>query len=165
MITHLQRCFQHKVARQILYLLLSVKDKPSCMRTAECGYRMTNVSWQNIGPTSSWCEGLPPASTYDYLAKRNGNNYRFYAMWLNIRNDLSSIITIRPILLGWTGRWLSRLLRCNDKYEVESVNRSQMDIKHVIFQHGKSIYFSTYPPPTLIHLSHRFTSASKPTAA
>jgi hypothetical protein len=28
---------------------------------------------------------------------------------------------------------------------------------------GKNIYFSTYPPPTLIHLSHRFTSASKPT--
>jgi hypothetical protein len=28
----------------------------------------------------------------------------------------------------------------------------------------KNIYISTYPPPTLIHLSHRFTSASKPAA-
>jgi hypothetical protein len=26
---------------------------------------------------------------------------------------------------------------------------------------GKNIYFSIYPSPTLIHLSHRFTSASK----
>jgi hypothetical protein len=25
----------------------------------------------------------------------------------------------------------------------------------------KNIYFSTYPPPTLIHLSHRFTCASQ----
>jgi hypothetical protein len=31
----------------------------------------------------------------------------------------------------------------------------------VIFQHGRNVYFSTYPPPTLIHTSHRFTSASK----
>jgi hypothetical protein len=28
----------------------------------------------------------------------------------------------------------------------------------------KSIYFTTYPPPKLIHLSHRFTRASKHTA-
>jgi hypothetical protein len=28
----------------------------------------------------------------------------------------------------------------------------------------KSICFFTYPPPTLIHLPHRFTSASKPAA-
>jgi hypothetical protein len=27
---------------------------------------------------------------------------------------------------------------------------------------GKNIYFSTYPPPTLTHLSNHFTSASKP---
>jgi hypothetical protein len=26
----------------------------------------------------------------------------------------------------------------------------------------KTFYFSTYPPPAMIHLSHRFTSASKP---
>jgi hypothetical protein len=29
---------------------------------------------------------------------------------------------------------------------------------------GKNVHFSTYPPPTLIHLSHHFTSASKPAA-
>jgi hypothetical protein len=34
----------------------------------------------------------------------------------------------------------------------------------VIFEPGKNIYFSTYPPRTLIHFSHRFTSASKPAA-
>jgi hypothetical protein len=34
----------------------------------------------------------------------------------------------------------------------------------VIFETGENIYFSTYPPPTLIHLAHRFTSASKPAA-
>jgi hypothetical protein len=45
-------------------------------------------------------------------------------------------------------------------YEGKSVNRSQVDIKHVIFEPGNNIYFSTYPPPTLIHL--RFTSASNP---
>jgi hypothetical protein len=28
----------------------------------------------------------------------------------------------------------------------------------------KNIYFSTYSPPTLIHFSHRFTTASKPAA-
>jgi hypothetical protein len=32
----------------------------------------------------------------------------------------------------------------------------------VIFKPGKNIYFLAYPPPTLIHLPHRFTSASKP---
>jgi hypothetical protein len=48
----------------------------------------------------------------------------------------------------------------------KSVNRSQIyieHIKHVIFE-PENTYFSTYPPPTLIHLSHRFTSASKPAA-
>jgi hypothetical protein len=35
----------------------------------------------------------------------------------------------------------------------------------MIFEPGISIYFSTYPPPTLIHLSYRFTSASKPAAS
>jgi hypothetical protein len=51
-------------------------------------------------------------------------------------------------------------------YEGESVNRSQMDIKRktLILELGKNIYFSTYPPLTLIHLSNRFTSASKPAA-
>jgi hypothetical protein len=47
----------------------------------------------------------------------------------------------------------------------ESVNRSQMDIKRRTYdtQTWKK-HFSTYPPPTLIHFSHRFTSASKPAA-
>jgi hypothetical protein len=35
----------------------------------------------------------------------------------------------------------------------ETVNRSQMDIKHVIFEPGKNVYYSAYHPPTLIHLS------------
>jgi hypothetical protein len=30
----------------------------------------------------------------------------------------------------------------------------------VIFEPGKNIHFSTYPPPTLIHLSHPFTITS-----
>jgi hypothetical protein len=34
----------------------------------------------------------------------------------------------------------------------------------VILAPGRNIYFSTYPRPTLIHLSHCFTSASKPAA-
>jgi hypothetical protein len=34
----------------------------------------------------------------------------------------------------------------------------------MVFELGKNIYFSTYPPPTLIHLSRRLTSASKPAA-
>jgi hypothetical protein len=38
-------------------------------------------------------------------------------------------------------------------------------VKHVIFEPGKeNVYFSTYPPPTLLHLSHHFTSALKPAA-
>jgi hypothetical protein len=47
------------------------------------------------------------------------------------------------------------------------MNRSQIEkknIKHVIFEPGKNIYFSTYPPPTLIHMAHRFTSALRPAA-
>jgi hypothetical protein len=40
----------------------------------------------------------------------------------------------------------------------EPVSRS---LKHVIFEPGKKIYFLTYPPLTLIHVSHRFTRASK----
>jgi hypothetical protein len=34
----------------------------------------------------------------------------------------------------------------------------------VILEPGKSIYFSTYPPPTLIHFLYHFPSASKPAA-
>jgi hypothetical protein len=51
-----------------------------------------------------------------------------------------------------------------NKYEGKSVYRSQMDVKRKtrdIRTWKKNISFSTYPPPTLIHLSHRFTSASK----
>jgi hypothetical protein len=51
---------------------------------------------------------------------------------------------------------------------VESVNMSQMDIKSKTCDirnwRGKNIYFSTYPPQRSVHLSHRFTSSSKPTA-
>jgi hypothetical protein len=32
----------------------------------------------------------------------------------------------------------------------------------MVFELENNMYFSTYPPPTLIHLSNRFTSASKP---
>jgi hypothetical protein len=41
-----------------------------------------------------------------------------------------------------------------------------MDIKRKTcdIRNWKNIYFSTDPPPTLIQLSHRFTSASKPAA-
>jgi hypothetical protein len=34
----------------------------------------------------------------------------------------------------------------------------------VIFEPGKNVYFSTYPPPTLTHLSHRLTNALKAAA-
>jgi hypothetical protein len=54
------------------------------------------------------------------------------------------------------------------KYERESVNRSQLDIKRKACDTRNwkyiYIYISTCPPPTLIHLSHRFTSGSKPAA-
>jgi hypothetical protein len=49
--------------------------------------------------------------------------------------------------------------------EGESVNRSQIDIKRKICDiriWKKNIYFSTYPPPTVLQLSDRFTNASKP---
>jgi hypothetical protein len=51
-------------------------------------------------------------------------------------------------------------------YEGESVNRSQIDIKRETcdIRTWKAIYFSTYPPPTPIHLSRRFTSVPKPAA-
>jgi hypothetical protein len=48
----------------------------------------------------------------------------------------------------------------NIKYEGELVN---VNVRHVTFEPGgKNIYFSTYPPPTLTHLSYRFISVSKP---
>jgi hypothetical protein len=48
--------------------------------------------------------------------------------------------------------------------EGESVSRSQMDIncKTCDIRTWKNIYFPTCPLPTLIRLSHRFTTASKP---
>jgi hypothetical protein len=51
-------------------------------------------------------------------------------------------------------------------YEGESVNRSEMNRNCTTWYSNleKNIYFSTYPPPTLIHLSYHFVSASKPTA-
>jgi hypothetical protein len=51
-------------------------------------------------------------------------------------------------------------------YERESLNGSQLaiSVKQVGYELGRNIYFSTYPPPTLIHLYGRFTSASKPAA-
>jgi hypothetical protein len=51
-------------------------------------------------------------------------------------------------------------------YEGESVNRSQLDIKCKTcdIQTRKNIYFSKYPPPTFIHLSHRFNRVLKPAA-
>jgi hypothetical protein len=56
---------------------------------------------------------------------------------------------------------------CNERmYEGESVNRSQMDIKSKTWKTrtwNKTISRHT-PPPTPIHLSHRFTTASKPAA-
>jgi hypothetical protein len=53
-------------------------------------------------------------------------------------------------------------------YEGDSVKKSHMDIKRepcdIISNLEKTFYFPTYPPPTLIHLSHRFASESKPAA-
>jgi hypothetical protein len=48
-------------------------------------------------------------------------------------------------------------------YEGESINRSQSDIKLKTcdIPTGKNIYFSKYPPPTLVYFSYLFTSASK----
>jgi hypothetical protein len=51
--------------------------------------------------------------------------------------------------------------------ERESVNKSQLDIERKtcdIRNRKRIIYFSTYPPVTLLHLFHRFTSTSKPAA-
>jgi hypothetical protein len=57
----------------------------------------------------------------------------------------------------------SKLLGC---YEAESVNRSQLDTKRRTcdIQTLRNIYLSTYFPPALIHLSHRFTGASETAA-
>jgi hypothetical protein len=54
----------------------------------------------------------------------------------------------------------------HNAYTRESVNKTQMDIKRKtcdIRIWKKNINFSTYPAPTMIHLSHSFTDASKPT--
>jgi hypothetical protein len=75
-----------------------------------------------------------------------------------IRNLLNSAFDILPVFIPW---WEI------ETYEGESVHRSQMDIKRKTCDFRtwkKDIYFSTYPPQTLIHLFHRFTSASKTTA-
>jgi hypothetical protein len=95
---------------------------------------------------------------------------------LNIFNALYQIWLSR--ILFWTSQKLicrqfkygdsrvcSVLLRAlRSRILCESVSRSQMDIKRKTYDIQKNICFSTYPPPTLIHLSRRFTSASKPTA-
>jgi hypothetical protein len=53
----------------------------------------------------------------------------------------------------------------NHRHTRESINRPLMDIQDVnMWNLIKNIYFSTYPSPTLTHLSHRFTSVSKPAA-
>jgi hypothetical protein len=61
---------------------------------------------------------------------------------------------------------LGLVQQCIPLYEGESVNRPQMDIKRKTcdIRTWQKNYFSTYPPPTLMHLSHRFTIASKPAA-
>jgi hypothetical protein len=48
-------------------------------------------------------------------------------------------------------------------YEGKSISTSQMDInvKNAILEPGKNTHFSIYPPPTLMHFSHCFTSALK----
>jgi hypothetical protein len=54
---------------------------------------------------------------------------------------------------------------CLSIYGGDSVNRSQMDTKcktSDIRTLGKNIYFSTYPLPTLIHLSHLYSARRKP---
>jgi hypothetical protein len=38
------------------------------------------------------------------------------------------------------------------------------NVEYEKFEAGKNISFSTYHPPALIHLSHRFTSECKPKA-
>jgi hypothetical protein len=61
-----------KVAWQILYLFLSVKDKRSLpVREAE------NVTKHRAHCQLMW---RPAASIHEYLAKCNGINYGFYAM-------------------------------------------------------------------------------------
>jgi hypothetical protein len=57
------------------------------------------------------------------------------------------------------------ICRCQSgKRAGESVNRPQMDIKlkYTVFDAGKNIYFSIYPPTTLIHLSHRLPVLRNP---
>jgi hypothetical protein len=51
-------------------------------------------------------------------------------------------------------------------YDGQSVSRPQMDIKRKTcdIRTRKRTFFLSYSPPTLIYLSHRFTSASKPAA-
>jgi hypothetical protein len=47
---------------------------------------------------------------------------------------------------------------------IKQVTHGYKNVKHVIFEYGNNSYFSTYPPSTLIHSSHPFTSALKPAA-
>jgi hypothetical protein len=74
---------------------------------------------------------------------------------------------LRNIDLVYLPVWIMPQLICKSDNQGygnmrESVNSSQMDIKHKTFdiRTRKNICFFTYPPPTLIHLSHRFTSVS-----
>jgi hypothetical protein len=73
----------------------------------------------------------------------------------------------------WSTGLTEQFMSVQERHEIprsfgaQKFIRSQMDInhKHIIFEPGKNIYFSTSSPPTLIPLSHLFASASKPAAA
>jgi hypothetical protein len=89
--------------------------------------------------------------------------------WITIWFANHYTVTSNPLKLRikHDGKWKHRawVLTCllPLTYQRESVNVSQMDIKRKtcdIRSWGKSTYFSTYPPPTLIHLSHRVETRS-----
>jgi hypothetical protein len=74
------------------------------------------------------------------------------------------MLTFRP--WRWSSTFLKNIAIYLPNYTTSRIpeNRSQMNKKRKTrdIRTWKNIYFSTYPPPTLIHLPHRFTSASKP---
>jgi hypothetical protein len=53
------------------------------------------------------------------------------------------------------------MIDVNTRESQKISDKWKQNVKHIIFQSGRSIYFPTYPPPTLIDLSNPFINASK----
>jgi hypothetical protein len=95
--------------------------------------------------------------------------YNDQAMTISIHITVPNDPVTLPLDAVWTEIVTASLNKFSTKwwtYEGELVNRSQIDIKLKTWylNPDKKLYFSTYPPPTLIYMSHCFNSALRPAA-